>query len=146
MRVVTFFHDVNHKHQLVYSVFSKLLRLCVLVAVLHQLLRLTHQCHHQVNLCFKGSHRITTFVAIFPSRFQWWEHKRGCNVWSSHLGFENAVSGILEFRYPLLYLPVFRYACCSLVYFNLQLIWWSCGCLFSSCHILCKLACSGSGL
>ena len=95
---------------------------------------------------FKGSRAITTFVAIFPSSFQWQEHKYGCNIWSCHLSFKfNTVSGI-ELRYSLLYLPVFRYACCSLVYFNLQLIWWSCSCLFSSCHILCKLACSGWGL
>ena len=94
---------------------------------------------------FKGFRAITTFVAIFPSSFQWQEHKHGCSIWSSHLGFKfNTVSCIFELRYALLYLPVFRYAYCSLVYFKLQLIWWSCSCLFSSCHILCKLACTGS--
>ena len=93
---------------------------------------------------FKSSHRISTSVAIFPSRFKWCEHKHGRDVWSSLLGFEfNAVSGILELRYSLLYLPVFRYACCALVYFILQLIWQSFVCLHSPSHVLRKLVVVG---
>ena len=81
---------------------------------------------------FKGSRGIATFVVIFPS-FQWREHKHGRDVWLFVWSFEfNALSGILELRYSLLYLPVFRYACCALEYFNLHLIWWSFGCLYSS--------------
>ena len=95
---------------------------------------------------FKGSRGIATFNVIFPSRFQWRERKHGCDVWSFIWSFEfNSLSGILELRYSLLYLPVFRYACCVLDYFNLHLIWWSFGCLYSSCHVLRKLACSGWG-
>ena len=48
---------------------------------------------------FKGSRGIAPFIAIFPSRFQWWEHKHGRDVCS-------------------LVLPVFRYACYALAYFN----------------------------
>ena len=62
---------------------------------------------------FKGSRGIATFVVIFPSRFQWRERKHGCDVWSFEF---NSLSGILELRYSLLYLPVFRYACCALDY------------------------------
>ena len=57
---------------------------------------------------FKGSHGIATFVVIFPSRFQWRERKHGCDVWSFIWSFEfNSLSGILELRYSILYLPVF---------------------------------------
>ena len=48
---------------------------------------------------FKGSRGIAPFIAIFPSRFQWWEHKHGRDVCS-------------------FVLPVFRYACYALAYFN----------------------------
>ena len=55
------------------------------------------------------SFRTQTSVAIFPSRFKWWEHKHARDVWSSLLGFKfNAVSGILELQYSLLYRAVFR--------------------------------------
>ena len=130
-------------------------RFRVLVAVLHQLLRLTNQRHNQVNLFLcrtitttaQGSRGIATFVVIFPSRFQWWERKHGCDVWSFIWSFEfNSLSGILELRNSLLYLPVFRYAWCALDFFNLHLIWWSFCCLYSSRHVLRKLACSGWGL
>ena len=58
-----------------------------------------------------------------PSRFKWGEHKHGRDGWSSLLGFDiNAASGILKLQYSRPYLSVFRYACCALVYFNLQLI------------------------
>ena len=86
-------------------------------------------------------------VAIFPSRFKWRELKHGRDVCSSLLDFDfYTVSGILQLQYPWLYLPVFRYACCALIYFNVQLIWRSFGSLLSSRHVLRQLACSGWGL
>ena len=82
-----------------------------------------------------------------PSRFKWREHKHGRDGWSSLLGFDiNAASGILKLRYSRPYPSIFRYACCALVYFNLQLIWKSFGCLYSPRHVLRQLACSGWGL
>ena len=124
----------------------RLPRFRVLVAVLHQLLSLPDN-NNNCTGNFKGSRGIATFVVIFPSRFQWRERKHGCDDWSFIWSFEfNSLSGILELRNSLLYLPVFRYAWCALDFFNLHLIWWSFCCLYSSRHVLRKLACSGWGL
>ena len=96
---------------------------------------------------FKSSCGIAPSVAICPSRFKWREHKHGRDGWSSLLSLDiNAASGILQLRYSRPYLSVFRYACCALIYFNLQLTWQSFSCLFSSRHILRQLAYSDWGL
>ena len=56
-----------------------------------------------VSLPDNNSLNLTTFIAIFPSRFKWWEHKHDRNIWSSLFSFKfNAFSGILELQYSLL--------------------------------------------
>ena len=102
--------------------------LCLLrlphLRILPQLLQLTPQLHRQVNLFPCRTPAPAPSVAIFPSRFKWWEIKHGRDACSSLPGFDfYAVSGILQLRCPRFYFPVFRYACCALIYFNVQFIW-----------------------
>ena len=71
MRVVTFLSGCEPRTTVCLQCLLRLPRLRILVAVLHQLLRLTHQLHHQVNLFLC---RITTlwhrhFQGLSQTRF-----------------------------------------------------------------------------
>ena len=61
MSVITFFEDVNNKQQCLQCRFRLPCR-SILVEVLHQLLQLTLQLHHQVNLllCRTTTHQISS--------------------------------------------------------------------------------------
>lgn len=124
VQLVTFFQNANRKQQLVYDVFSGY---CIFtfqmwstpVSPPSQPVSQPENNSLAQAISMALAESLPSLLSS-SSRFQWRERKRGHDICSAQLGFKfNTVSSILELWYSLLYLPVFKHACCALTYFNL---------------------------